>query len=461
MIELILNHEKAKADLTQQSFKNAVLDATGFNRSDIDEILLMLLEAGADVDMRDDSGETLVMRAMRASTEAVRVILQYRPDLQARDEDENTVLTWLACRTPVEVVKLMIRCGAKLDVQNNLRCSPLITAVGVENTEVVKYLLTLDSVRANINVPAVDGTALHYACQNDDLSAANLLLDHNANINYIMETPVPPSGTAVMRAIMRKNKKCAEMLIERGANVRHPAGYYRYPIIMASLCFTNVDFVALLLRQPGVTIDVTDTLGRKPAHLACLNNLSLLDVLHVPDGDLAARDGFGRYPLHFACIGGNVALLEAVIERSGRAGVGINARDQDGWTPLMAAARAVDAWTGANREKLNQLEIIKLLLDRGADPALDAEGFKVESAEENGRLAAADIARYHQADAEVVRLLDKGLPAGRKKIQEVGQPADVTTGETLYCDSCFAVSKIPANVVSFPCVLWRHASSYG
>lgn len=454
MIKLILNHHKAKPDLTQHSFRNAVLDSAGANRSDINEILLMLLEAGADADMRGDAGQTLLMRAMGASTEAVRVILQYRPDLQARDEDENTVLTWLTCRTPVEVVKLMIRCGAKLDVQNNLRCSPLIRAAGVENTEVVKYLLTLDSARANINVPAVYGTALHYACENDDLGAANLLLEHNANIDYIMENPVPPSGTAVMRAIMRRNTKCAEMLIERGANVRHPGGYYRYPIIMASLYFTNVDFVGLLLRQPGVTTDVTDTLGRKPAHLACLNNLALLDALQVPDGDLAARDSFGRSPLHFACVGGNVALLEAVIERSGRAGVDINARDQDGWTPLMAAARAVDAWTGANRETLNQLDIIKLLLDRGADPALDADGFKVESAEEHGRLAAADIARYHQADAEVVRLLDEGLPPGRKKIQEVGQPADVTTGETLYCDSCFAVSHPCKCHVPIPYILW-------
>lgn len=461
MIKLMLDHEKTKPDLTQQSFKNGALEATGLNRSDIDEILLMLLEAGADVDMRDDSGETLLMRAMRASTEAVRVILQYRPDLQARDEDENTVLTWLTCKTPVDVVKLMIRCGAKLDVQNNLRCSPLIRAVGVENTEVVKFLLTLDSVRASINVPAVYGTALHYACENDDLGVANLLLEYNANIDYIMENPVPPSGTAVMRAIMRKNAKCAEMLIERGANVRDPAGYYRYPIVMASLYFINVDFVGLLLRQPGVTTDVTDTLGRKSAHLACLNNLALLDALHVPDGDLAASDSFGRYPLHFACVGGNAALLEAVIERSGRAGVGINARDQDGWTPLMAAARAVDAWVGANREKLNQLDIIRLLLDRGADPALDAEGFKVQSAEEHGRLAAADIARYHQADAEVVRLLDEGLPAGRKKIHEVGQPADVTTGETLYCDSCFAVSHPCKRHVPIPYVLCGQASSHG
>lgn len=439
----MLNHEKAKPDLTQPSFRNAVLGATSLNRSDIDKILLLLLEAGADVDMRDNSDQTLLMHAMSASTEAVRAILQFRPNLQARGADENTVLTCLTAGTTVQVVKLIIRCGGELDVQNKLRCSPLIQAINVQNMEIIKFLLTKDSVRASINVPSVYGTALHHACNTDDLDAANFLIEHKANIDYVLESPGLLSGTALMRAIMHRHDKCAKMLIERGANVRQPAGHYRYPIIIASLAFIDVEFVRLLLRQSGVTIDVADTLNRKPAHLACLNNLALFKALQIPDGDLAAKDDLGRYPLHFACLSGDAALVEEVLERSERAGVDINARDEDGWTPLMGAARACDTWAKSS-DALNHIDTIKLLLDRGADPALDAEGFKVQSAEENGRLVAADIARYHQADAVIVALLDEGLPAERKKIQEVGQ----LTEEKLYCDACFTVSRIPTNILS-------------
>lgn len=450
MIKLMLNHEKAKPDLTQQSFRNAVLDTTGSNRSDVNDILMLLLDAGADVNMRDGSDQTLLMRAMAASIEAVRVILQYRPDLQARDVNENTVLTCLTARTTVEMVKLIIRCGGELDVQNKLWSSPLIIAVRIENMEVSKFLLTKDSVRANINKPSVYGPALHHACAIDDLGVANLLIDHKANIDYIMESPSALPSTALMVAIMNRSEKCAKMLIERGANVRHPAGHYQYPIIMASLSFIDVDFVRLLLRQPGVTIDVTDTMNRKPAHVACLNSLALFNSLQIPDEDLAAKDDFGRYPLHFACLSGDVALVEEVLGRSERAGVDVNARDADGWTPLMGAARACGTWVTAD-DHPSHMDTIKLLLGRGADPALDAEGFKLRSAEENGRLAAADIARYHQADSAVVRLLDEGLPAERKRLREVGQPA--TSGDRavkLYCDSCFTVSRFPAQTFCRP-----------
>lgn len=417
-----------------------MLGAVDLQRPDVNYILLLLLDAGADVDMRDDSGQTLLMYAMAGSTENVRTILQYRPNLQARDEDGDTVLTWFNTETTVEAVNLVIRCGAELDVQNKFRRSPLIRAVETRNIAVLEFLLTKDSVRATINMPDVHGPALHTACVMDYLDAANLLLEHKANIDYIMESTSLHSGTALMKAINYRNIKCAKMLIERGANVRHPAGHYRYPIIVASLRLRDVDFVRLLLRQPGVTTDVTDYLNRKPAHLACLHGLAQFNALEIPDEDLAIKDDYGRYPLHFVCLSGDAALVEEVIERSKRAGVDINVRDEDGWTPLMGAARACGTWAHFY-EPLNHIDTIKLLLDRGADPALDAEGFQVQSAEKNGRLVAADIARYHQADEAIVSLFDEGLPADRKKLQEVGELAKaVGTGGKLYCDSCFTVS---------------------
>lgn len=452
-IKLLLSHQKTKPDLTERSFTDAVLYVAGSERPNSKDILQLLLDAGADVNIRDDSGQTLLMYAMATSIENVRTILQYRPNLQARDEEGDTALTWFNAETTVEAVNLVIRCGAELDVQNKLRCSPLIRAVDMQNNAVLEFLLTKDSVRATINIPDVYGTALHTACGMDNLDAANLLLEHKANIDYIMEAPNLLSGTALMRAIQYKGVKCAKMLIERGANARHPAGHYRYPIIVASLRFTDVEFVQLLLHQPGVTIDVTDYLNRKPAHLACLHGLSLFNALQIPDEDLATKDDFGRYPVHFVCLSGDAALIEEIIERSKRAGVDINARDEDGWTPLMGAARACGTWAHFN-DTLNHIDTIKLLLDRGADPALDAEGFQVQSAEKNGRLAAADIARYHQADAAIVSLLDEGLPADRKKLQEVGELAKGATGGKFYCDSCFTVSRISAN--NLP---WSHPFS--
>ncbi|KAK2616047.1 hypothetical protein N8I77_002764 [Diaporthe amygdali] len=400
MIKTILNHDKAKPDMTHPSFRSAVLDATSGNREGIHEILASLLEAGADVDMRDASGRTLLMHAMGASPAAVRTILQYQPNLQARDLEMNTVLTCVTSTTTVEVVNLIIRCGGMLDVENKIKDTPLISAVRAQNMDVLQFLLTKDPISANINTQGVDGPPLHLACQNDDLLAANLLIEHKADIDYVMESSSCVSGTAIMGAIIYKSGTCARMLIERGANVQYPSGYYRYPIIAASLAFIDVDFIRLLLRQPGVSIDVADTLGRKPAHLACANGLDLFNELQVPDEDLALKDCVGRYPLHYACLSGDPALVEEVLERSKRVGVDINARDEDGWTPLMWAARACDTWAHSDPPP-NHHDTIKLFLLRGADPALEAEVVNSETPTEKEQLTPAKIAWYHQADASI------------------------------------------------------------
>ncbi|KAJ0119924.1 hypothetical protein J7T55_000774 [Diaporthe amygdali] len=438
MIKMILNHDKAKPGMTHPSFRSAVLDATGGNREGIHEILASLLEAGADVDMRDASERTLLMHAMGASPAAVRTILQYQPNLQARDLEMNTVLTCVASTTTVEVVNLIIRCGGRLDVENKIKDTPLISAVRVQNMDVLQFLLTKDPISANINTQGVDGPPLHLACQNDDLLAANLLIEHKADIDYVMESSSCVSGTAIMGAIIYKSGTCARMLIERGANVQSPSGYYRYPIIAASLAFIDVEFIKLLLRQPGVSIDVADTLGRKPAHLACANSLDLFNELQVPDEDLALKDCVGRYPLHYACLSGDSALVEEVLERSKRVGVDINARDEDGWTPLMWAARACDTWAHSDPPP-NHHDTIKLFLLRGADPALEAEVVNSETPTEKEQLTPAKIAWYHQADASIISLLNQSVSPERESLpvtHRVGDPATDSNGGKLYCDCC-------------------------
>lgn len=70
------------------------------------------------------------------------MLLEYRPDLESRDVDDNTALHHITSRTPVSAVKLAVNAGSKLDALNKLRQSPLMAAIENLSWDVVRYLLS-------------------------------------------------------------------------------------------------------------------------------------------------------------------------------------------------------------------------------------------------------------------------------------------------------------------------------
>jgi ankyrin repeat protein len=73
---------------------------------------------------------------------------------------------------------------------------------------------------------------------------------------------------------------------------------------------------------------------------------------------LASHAALGGEFLNAAAIGGQVAVIEALLD----GGIDINTRNHRGSTPLMGAA------------KMSKLNAVDLLLTRGADPTLRADG---------------------------------------------------------------------------------------
>src|SRR6185295_10548090 len=72
-----------------------------------------------------------------------------------------------------------------------------------------------------------------------------------------------------------------------------------------------------------------------------------------------ARDKLGRTALHWAAMGGNVEIVRMLLD----AGAPADAPDRNGWTPLSLIEDNVD--------------VAKLLLERGADPNANHGGLTV------------------------------------------------------------------------------------
>lgn len=444
-IRHLLSSPKHKPNLKHPSVKSALLHKVRWS-DNYHEVLDMVLAAGADVDMAEETGARapLLIAAMANPTpetnKLAQTILMYSPPVDIKDDLGNTVLTSTSRYTSVNTIKILLRRGAKLDV-NSIGQGPLIAAIEAGNVEVFKFWLAHDVVKSSVNTPSTYGTSLHHAVWADNIEMVQALIQHHgASIDFSGEFN---DGTPIMAAILpsQNSINIVKMLLDGGARLTRPAGLFSFPINVASLA-APPSVIRLLLDKTdsGVSIDVRDQFERKPAHLACHNSLEAFDELCIPDCDFAAKDRVGRVPLHYAAFAGNVKLMEVVLERSRRIGVGINVEDEDGWTPLLWAARSSKPALYSSSSYMPQDMIEYLLNNEAVDANVRVGGIGADKDAKSW--SAVDIAEYsgHQADSTVISLL-RGRVA-EEYMSSTGRGKRGVDAQR-YCDCCLAVSFHP------------------
>lgn len=147
-----------------------------------------LVEAGADLDARDDRGRTAVMAATHSNhPDIVEYLIAKGADLNIRDERSDNPLLYAGAEGLLEIVKLCIVAGADTKLTNRYGGIAIIPASERGHVEVVRELLLNSDTNVNhINnlgwtalleaVVLADGGPKHQAI-------VQLLVDHGADIN--------------------------------------------------------------------------------------------------------------------------------------------------------------------------------------------------------------------------------------------------------------------------------------
>ncbi len=139
-------------------------------------------------------------------------------NVNAEEPDGSTALTWATYAVDHEMVRALLKAGAKPNVTNKYGSSPLSEAVKLLDIELVRPLL---DAGANPNSPNQDNqTALMVASSLGSLDIANLLVSREANVN-VVETF--RGQTALMWAAASNHPEIVEMLIAHGADVKPQA----------------------------------------------------------------------------------------------------------------------------------------------------------------------------------------------------------------------------------------------
>ena len=200
-------------DISDGQFNRTALHVAALNNNT--EFAKLLLERGAEIDVRDESNKTpLHAAAFNNSTEAAKLLLERGAKIEAKDVSNNTPLHHAAFKNSTEAVKLLLERGAEIDARDVSNNTPLHAAAKNNSTEAVKLLLErgteIDARDVSNNTP------FHAAAQNNSTEAAKLLLECGAeidarNVNY--QTPLE-----VARSILGSNETVICLLMEHVAN---------------------------------------------------------------------------------------------------------------------------------------------------------------------------------------------------------------------------------------------------
>jgi ankyrin repeat protein len=341
-------------------------------------------------------------------TKTVRLLLEQRTDVNAPQGDGATALHWAAYLEDAETTALLIRAGANVNAPNHYGIRPLTLASENGNASIIQLLLTAG---ANPNgVVRAGETPLMLAARTGRVDAVNVLLAAGATIDA-KETW--NGQTALMWAAAAGHPAVVATLIGKGANVNLASNSGMNPLMFA-VRKGNLDAVRELL-DAGADVNGKRPDGATPLLVAIVNgHEDLVDLLLDKGADPNAEGGTTLLTVK----GMRARPMEITIETPPYAEQlrdvateGGNGRNNTWGRPLQAAVHVAN-WHLSDQfinVKIDRLRVIRSLLAHGAD--INGRNRDMEPRWSGARYrrrlvgATAFFFAAKSADVEVMRLL--------------------------------------------------------
>ena len=165
------------------------------------EVAELLLEHGANIDVQEWAGKTILLKAISETQhntgDIVKFLLKHGSDVNAQDNTLSSPLHLTAFHGKPEVAQILVEHKADINSQNDTGKTPLhmlSESLTHDEGNVIKHSLTLLKFGAEMNKRDGNGeTPLHLATRWDQLKLAGLLLEHGADAtveNDEGETPL-------------------------------------------------------------------------------------------------------------------------------------------------------------------------------------------------------------------------------------------------------------------------------
>lgn len=282
---------------------------------------------------------SLATAAKQGDSAAVQTLLNGRGKQTVTGQDGTAALVWAATRNDMAMADALLRAGANARAANEFGATAIYAAAEHSDPAMVKRLL---AAKADPNIALPSGeTPLMTAASRGNLETVRALLQGGANPNVKENNG---GHTALMFALSEKHADVVEALVKGGADVNLGSKSGFTPLMFAAQQ-NDVDSARALVKA-----------GAKPN---------------------TAQPGSGVTPLLIASAMASVQSVDFLLEN----GANPNATDTNGYAPLHKVVRDSDYGIATENKPLI-LAVVKSLLKHGADPNLRITQDKAKAAEE-------------------------------------------------------------------------------
>jgi hypothetical protein len=348
-----------------------------------------LVERGADVDAEDDTQQSAYLIATSEGyLELLELTLQHGADVDAKDSYNGTGLIRAADRGHWDVAGRLIRAGVELDHVNNLGWTALHEAIilGDGSQRYLDTVRVLVAAGADVTIPSrEDGlTPVEHARTRGYDAIADLLTEALRS-----DAGKDPARAAASRRLLAAaatgDADAAALALRAGADLEARDEHRRTPLLLAVTHDRLA--VARVMVALGADPDPLDDRHDTPWLVTGVTgSVPMAELLLTADPDLRIRNRYGGVSIIPASERGHVAYVRRVV----RTGIDVNHVNDLGWTALLEAVILGDG-------SAPYQEIVRILLDAGADPSIaDHDGVTaLEHATSRGQEAVARILRRH------------------------------------------------------------------
>jgi ankyrin repeat protein/truncated hemoglobin YjbI len=327
--------------------------------------------------------ETLLNDAAKGRTDSVRKALETDRTLARRRGTDNRTLAWVATyRNHPRILELTLRAGGDC---NTPACDPMRATMACDDVHIGTAVSVTPLAMAKKWQPALAPLLLEHGAIDDvftaawlgDVPALSTYLDRNPKfVNAIDPADDFKEVSVLCHAVCSGNIDAIKLLIDSGAEVERHSG----KLLTLAVVMNRVDLVKVLIDH-GADVERSSLLGRLDDGERPVADLLIANGKKVPDWMLpracrpdvstnelhrvtvlldygASLDDRGRYgltALHYAVRGGKLPVIKLLLDR----GADPNAADADGLTPVLHLSKT--------RSKADPIPVMELLAASGAD----------------------------------------------------------------------------------------------
>lgn len=303
--------------------------AINYSRKDIVELLL---KSGAFVNIDDLSFESPLQKACKKDNiDIIQMLLHFKADPNVKNNFSLPLHISIKNNSihVEQIIFLLLKFGANLNILDSSNSSPLFTACTVENFSLVKMLLENG---ANPNHSLNNQfLPLHFFINENLLSDFNKISLCNSKLSSYIR--IIPNSTRSTKSNIEKDLSILSLLLDYKADPNLLDNHLRHPLYLAYINNKFDIFKFLLKRGANPNFKIQ---GDKPfINLIIEENKEDLFNLLVDHIDINDTDNKLKTPLHLACKSKNIKIINKLLDLKANA----NLQDCNGETPLFLLTR--------------------------------------------------------------------------------------------------------------------------